>query len=110
MAHEQIIRNGLIVDKKFSFLSNPTLFVSGITNTLPLVDRNHIVTERAIKLSMESIKLDDLSGVTLGTVNNDDILVYNGSDWVATGLSSISGDFYTKAESDTRYVMLLVIQ
>jgi SOS-response transcriptional repressor LexA len=104
MAHEQIIRNGLIVDKKFSFLSDPTIYVSGITQTGPLVDRYHIVTETAIKYTIEHITLDSLSGVNFGTANNDDILVYNGTEWVATGLTSISGDFYSKTESDTRFV------
>jgi len=106
MAHEQIIRNGLIVENKFSFLNNPTSYVSGITQTGPLVDRNHIVTESAIKYTFDTLELTDLSGVNFTTPNNDDILVYNGSEWVATGMSSIAGDFYTKTESDLRFLNL----
>jgi len=105
MAHEQIIRNGLIVENRFSFLDNPTVYVSGITNSGPLVDREHIVSESAIKSTIESITLDDLSGVSLGTVVADDIIYYNGTDWVATGLSYLS-DAYSKVEADARFVNL----
>ena len=105
MAHEQIIRNGLIVENRFSFLDNPTVYVSGITNSGPLVDREHIVSESAIKSTIESITLDDLSGVSLGTVVADDIIYYNGTDWVATGLSYLN-DAYSKVEADARFVNL----
>jgi len=104
MAHEQIIRNGLIVDKIFSFLSNPSVFVSGITTSGPLVDRSNIVTEKAIKSTIEHITLSDLSGVTFGIANIDDILVFDGNEWISTGLSSLTGDFYSKSEADTRFV------
>ena len=103
MAHEQIIRNGLIVENKFSFFNNPTIYISGITNSGSLTDRNHIVTESVIKNTIEHITLSDLSGVSFSSANNDDILVYNGSEWIATGISSIS-DSYTKTESDNKFV------
>ena len=109
MAHEQIIRNGLIVDKKFSFLDNPTIIVSGITNNGPLIDRNNIVTERVIKTTIDHITLSDLSGVTFGAANIDDILVFNGVEWVSTGISSLTGDFYSKIETDAKFVEVSTI-
>jgi len=105
MAHEQIIRNGLIVENKFSFLNYPTISVSGITQVGPLLDRNNIVTESLIKSTIESITLSDLSGVTLGTAASDDIIYYNGTEWVATGISYLS-DAYSKVESDARFLNL----
>ena len=98
MAHEHIVRHGLIVENSFQFKDEGNI-VTGITNTGTLADNPYkLVTENVIKSNIESITLGDLSGVSAAGAVQDNILVYSGGTWSLTTIGDISGDFYTKTE------------
>jgi len=94
------------------YLQNGTS-VNNITTTLTNPgDNSTLATTSAITSYVQS-ELSNfsttLSGLTDTAINNplhDDILVYSGgtSKWYNTGSSYLLGNYYTKTETDNRYV------
>jgi hypothetical protein len=103
MAHEQIIRNGVIVENSFQF-KGTGIIVTGITNVGPLSNNQYkLVTENTIYNALLGTILSNLSGVTITNPLQDDILVYSGGTWVNASSPNLD-EYYTKIDADYRFV------
>ena len=90
-----------------SLILSATQEVTGVTNSITdpgsdyeLATTSSIVSYIEDQLSGFTTTLSGLTDTNITTPTQDQLLVYDGTEWVNSGISGLLGDYYTKTESD----------
>jgi hypothetical protein len=90
-----------------SLILSGTQEVTGVTNSITdpgsdyeLATTSSIVSYIEDQLSGFTTTLSGLTDTNITTPLQDQLLVYDGTEWVNSGISGLLGDYYTKTESD----------